>query len=459
MDKTKINRLNGTSRREFIENTGISALLIGYAFNKGIGLAETIRTPNADRYQSLTLTTHEWYGDIDERLDLPIEWKVETIHNGTQSQPELTINEMRKAIQNPIGTKPLREIAAGKKTAVILFDDLSRPTPANIIAPLVIEELHAGGIKDENILFISMIGSHWAMTHDEVQAKLGFDIVDKYPWMNHNLIDNFAKLGKTSGGIPVEVNYYFHAADVKVAMGNLKKHSHPGYSGGAKAIIPGVSSINSIQFFHTNTMDGKTGSIFHNKARDNMEEYANIAGLDFVTQSVGNGHRKIIRLWSGDVREAFRRGVPEAVKLYQTEPVKDADVVIANGYPYAIEEYGKFDWANWSLRPGGTAITIFQMPLGRLAMHYWGERNGFKNKSYWDSISINDPVRNAGQMIIYSQYLHHRDLINYPKGRVVLCRTWDEVLKLVEKRHGAGTRCVVYPYVGIQHEPITVDQP
>jgi lactate racemase len=459
MDKIKKNSFDGTSRREFIGKTGIGALLIGHAFNNGTGLAETIRKPNADRYQSINLTTHEWYGDIDERLDLPVDWKVDTIHNDTQNQPELTIDEMRKAIQNPIGTKPLRDIAAGKKTAVILFDDLSRPTPANIIAPLLIEELHEGGIKDENILFISMIGSHWAMTHDEVLAKLGFNIVDKYPWVNHNLVDNLAKLGKTSDGIPVEVNNYFYKADVKVSMGNLKKHGHPGYSGGAKAIIPGISSLNSIQAFHNNPMDGKTGSIYHNKSRENMEEYARIAGLDFVTQSVGNGHRKIIRLWSGDVREAFRKGVPEAVKLYQTPIVKNADVVIANGYPYAIEEFGKFDWANWSLRPGGTAITIFQMPLGRVAMHYWGERAGFTGKSYWDSININDPVRNAGQIIIYSQYIHRRDLINYPKGRVALCRTWDEVLKLVEKKHGAGTRCAVYPYVGIQHEPMTVDQP
>ncbi|MFA6470732.1 MAG: lactate racemase domain-containing protein [Candidatus Latescibacterota bacterium] len=457
MDKTKITHLNEISRRKFIRNTGISALLIGNAFNKGTGIAETVRKPNTDRYQSISLTTHEWYGDIDERLDLPKEWKVETLHNGTLSQPQLTIDEMRKAIRNPIGTKPLRDIAAGKKTAVILFDDLSRPTPANTIAPLVIEELHAGGIKDENILFISMIGSHWAMTHDQVLAKLGFPIVDKYPWINHNVFDNFAKLGKTSGGIPVEVNYYFYTADVKVAIGNLKKHGHPGYSGGAKAIIPGVSSIDSIQSFHTNTMDGKLGSIFHNKSRDNMEEYAYMAGLDFVTQSVCNGHRNIIRLWSGDLRAAFRRGVPEAAKLYETTPVKDADVVIANAYPYTIEEWGKFDWANWSLRQGGTAIAIFQMPLGRVPMHYWGERSGFRKKSYWDSVNIEDPVPNAGQIIIYSQYLHRRDL-HYPEGRVKLCRTWDEVLKLVEKKHGAGTRCAVYPYVGIQHEPITVDQ-
>ena len=228
MEKIKSSHSDGVSRRKFIANTGMSALLIGNAFYKGTGLAETVRKPNSDRYQSITLTTHEWYGDIDERLDLPIEWKVDTLHNGTLSQPELTTDEMRKAIQNPIGSKPLRDIASGKKTAVILFDDLSRPTPANAIAPLVIEELHAGGIKDENILFISMIGSHWAMTHDEVLAKLGFPLVDKYPWINHNSFDNFAKLGKTSGGIPVEVNYYFYTADVKVAIGNLKKHGHPG---------------------------------------------------------------------------------------------------------------------------------------------------------------------------------------------------------------------------------------
>ena len=367
---------------------------------------------------------------------------------------------MLRAIRNPIDSKPLVEIAAGKKTACILFDDLSRPTPANIIAPMILDELNTAGIKDDNILMISMLGCHWAMTHPQVLRKLGWDVVNRVDWMNHNCFDNFAKLGKTKDGIPIEINDYFYNCDVKIAMGNLKKHGAIGYSGGSKCILPGVSSLNSVEFHHANSWGGRLGAIYHNNNRDNVDEIADKAGLNFITQTCSNGDRQTIRMWAGHHRQTWKTGAVEAIRLFQTKPVENADVVIANAYPYTIDEWQKFDWANYSLREGGTAVTIMQSPLARIPIHYWTERSKYRRSKgdYWRSKGSSNPVRKAGKIIIYSQYLHKRDM-HYVPGRVQLCREWSEVLAEIEKLHGPKTYCAVYPYVGIQHEPLEVDKP
>ncbi len=194
-----------------------------------------------------------------------------------------------------------------------------------------------------------------------------------------------------------------------------------------------------------------------------MEESARIVELDFTVQIVLNGKRQVTGIWAGDVVEAFRPAVHEAVKRYGTELAKDADVVITNPYPRNMQDSG-LGWARSSLRPGGTAIDLCQLPLGRYTLHYLNELNNYTGESFWDNRryfggSRRDPIPDAGQIIIYSQYLQRRDMTRYPEGRVKLCRTWDEVLKLLEKAHGPSTKVVVYPYIGTQHRPLTLDSP
>ena len=130
-------------------------------------------SPNIPKRNSINLTTHEWYGDIEERLDFPDDWQVNIVNMAGHSAAVLSSDEIRNRINNPVGTKLLSDIAYGKKTVVITFDDLTRPTPVNVVAPLVIEELKKAGIKDENILFIGSYGNHRIMTQIEVRKKLG----------------------------------------------------------------------------------------------------------------------------------------------------------------------------------------------------------------------------------------------------------------------------------------------
>ncbi len=443
-----------SSRREFIGKTG-AGFLIGTAFQPGIGLAQTNGSSNSDRYKSVIINTHEWDGDIEERLDLPKGWNVRENHIAGYKSPIFYKEDIRHSLQYPIGTLPLREIASGKKTAVVTFDDISRATPTNEIAPVVIEELKAGGIKDENILLIENCGSHRPLSQNEARAKMGA-LVDKYPWINHNPYDNLVDRGLTSQNNHVKLNFYFMQADVKVTISGIKKHA-AGYSGGAKAILPGISWINSIEYMHEELDWAGLGKIHHNTARECMEEAARMANLDFSVNTIMNENRRPIGIHAGDVVDAFRSAANDAAMKYETDMARDAaDVVIVNTYPMTNQETG-FGLANRTLREGGTAVIIWQSPRVRASIHYWAERRDFTGKSYWDNINKRDPVRKAGRVILFSQYVQRRDTINFPDGRVTVVQSWDDVLKILEKEHGESTEAVVYPWAGYQHGPVTID--
>ena len=128
-----------------------------------------------------SIPTREHYGDTEERLEIPQSWDLTTYHMAGSNAPVLTPEQIRRRIEEPIGTKRLADLARGKRTAIITFDDLTRPTPTFDVVPQIIAELKLGGIKDDGILFLTSYGSHRPMEQMEVISKLGEQYVDKYP--------------------------------------------------------------------------------------------------------------------------------------------------------------------------------------------------------------------------------------------------------------------------------------
>jgi len=163
---------------------------------------------------------------------------VTVCHMQGHNTPKLNEESFRKAIRNPIGTPPIRELARNKKSVVILFDDLSRPTKAAEIVPFVLEELAAGGVEEKNIQFICALGAHGAMTAIEFTKKLGADILARFNVYNHNTYENCTYIGKTTRGTPVSLNTEFLNADLKIGIGSIVPHQSAGFGGGAKIILP-----------------------------------------------------------------------------------------------------------------------------------------------------------------------------------------------------------------------------
>jgi len=197
-----------------------------------------------------SIPTREHYGDIEERLQIPPSWDLTVYHTAGANAPVLTADQIRQRVETPVGTQRLADIARGKRTAIVTFDDLTRPTPALEVVAHVIAELKRGGIKDDGILFLASYGSHGPLEAQAAAAKLGEEYVDRYPWLNHNAWENLADIGRTSRGNRIKVNRHFTQADVRVTISGIKPHKTAGYGGGAKAILPGIAWIESIDYFH-----------------------------------------------------------------------------------------------------------------------------------------------------------------------------------------------------------------
>jgi nickel-dependent lactate racemase len=407
------------------------------------------------------INTHEHYGDIEEQLLFPDDWAVEVIQMKGHGLQGLTSEQIREKLNQPFGVPQLREMAAGKRTAVVTFDDLTRPTPVKEVLRYLVDDLRAAGLRDENILFLTSFGSHRAMSHVEARSKLGDFIVDNFVWFNHNPFENLTEVGVTSRGNTIKVNYLFAGADLRITVSGIKGHGDAGYGGGAKAVLPGVAWINSIDYFHrtisckgTNPTIG-LAKVFNNDIRLDMEEAARLADVNFSVQIVYNEHRKPVDIFAGDIVEAHHIACRKANSLLRTPSVKNADVVVANAYPQNLQAPSSLGWARAGLRDGGSAVLIAQHPDAFSTMHYFDERREYKGQNYWEHLPDGKKgVQQASQIIVFSQYAQKRDMDQITSKNVRLARTWDEVIALLQKQHRTELRVAIYPYAGIQHAEV-----
>ncbi len=398
------------------------------------------------------------YHEEDIEISFPANWEVIECRMAGHNKPALTDEQMRAAMRNPIGSPRLSELAKGKSRVVILFDDTPKPTPTDRIAPFVLEELHAGGITDDQIRFLCAPGTHRPLGTPELVAKLGGDIVARYPVYNHNNWENLVHVGNTSRGTPVHVNREFMSCDLRVAIGSIIPHQSAGYGAGGKIILPGISGMDTVVYHH-NTLRKEpyvagvgVGKIEGNAFRLDLEEAARLAGLQFKVDAVLNNRREVAGLFAGDFVEEHRVGVKLAKEVYHTRLVGDADVLVSNSYP---DEH-QFNRAVWitpqCLKEGGDLVIICQSDEGQV-LHQFSGRFGtdFGGRGYVPG-SRAKALAKAGRIIIMTPFLSMLDRMEWGGDRVVRCEDWGEVMAVLAERHGAGTRAVVYPCTPLQLE-------
>ena len=287
------------------------------------------------------ITTGAWYGDKELTLSFPDNWNVSVYESkGARALDE---SEIEKAFAEPIGSNRIEQLARGKKNAVIIVDDLSRPTPAHLVIPHIINELEEGGIKEESIKFVIGGGAHRPLTKEEMAKKVGQAIASKYEIYNHNVFSKSLEyLGDLEDGTPVHINEIVAHSDLKIAIGGMIPHDSAGFGGGGKIIVPGVASYDTIVHNHQGEYKGRgrgnAGRQGKEKdMRDNAEDVARYIGLDFMVNMVLTKKREIAGLFIGDVIESHSQGREVAKEVYDTVITKDeveaTDIVVINAYP------------------------------------------------------------------------------------------------------------------------------
>ena len=199
------------------------------------------------------LPSNSLYGDEPIPIRFPENWDVHISRFAGYNTPELTSDMIAEAIRSPIGARPISEDARGSRSAVIIIDDITRPTPCGPIVRAVIDELLAAGVPKENIWLIVALGTHGVMYREHFVRKLGEELVDEFEIHNHNPFFNHVFLGNTTNNVPVEINADVMSADYKIGIGAMMAHSFYGFSGGGKCVLPGVASMRSIIKNHSFT--------------------------------------------------------------------------------------------------------------------------------------------------------------------------------------------------------------
>jgi nickel-dependent lactate racemase len=455
-----------TSRRSFLQGGGkalAAARLIGTTTASGMFLADAAQTLGGAA-KSVVIPTHEHWGDLEERLDFPAAWDIHVQNMAGHDAHVLTREEILQRIQAPIGSRPLREIAAGKRSAIVTFDDLTRPTPAYDVAPLVVDELLAAGVPEDRIVFMGSYGTHRNLEADEVVRKLGQNLVRRFAWINHNTWDNLVEVGTTSRKNRVRINQTFVKADLRVTISGIKSHGMAGFGGGAKAVLPGVAALDTVEYNHTTFRGGRPApgviSLFQNELRLDMVDAARLAKVDFSVQIVYNGRRKVCGIFAGDIVDAHHAACRMAIKHYSTERFPNPDVVISNSYPQSTQAaFAGGEWAR-TVKAGGSVVLVMQHPQGLSAWHFLDQRTDGRNGRTYLDILANPrrPMQADNQLIVYSQYIDKQEMNKFPRN-TLFAYTWDEVLRQLQARHKGDASVAVYPYAAIQHSQTELDEP
>lgn len=282
------------------------------------------------------------YGDDSMALDIPDENYMGTLSPKDTREIEDSINEVRRALSNPIGSKKLKEIVSSQDKVVILASDITRPCPSYILLPPILKELNEAGLSNDQITIVFGLGVHRKQTEEEKKKLVGEEVYNQVKCIDHD-IDNCVKIGTTKRGNQVFIFKKVLDADFVIATGNLEFHYFAAYSGGAKAVAPGICSRSTIANNHKHFLDSgaKAGKIEGNPIREEIEEIGEMVGIDFMVNAVLNSHKKIVKVVAGDITKAHREGAEYTNNIFGVKIDNLADIVITSpgGYPKDIDLY------------------------------------------------------------------------------------------------------------------------
>ena len=272
--------------------------------------------------------------------------------------------EVERALREPIGTPLLRDIVKPGETVAVITSDVTRPMPTARVMPALLDELYAGGIRPEDITLVFALGSHRKQTPEEHRRLAGERAYSEIRCIDSDP-DDCVSCGITSRGTPVDIFRPVAEADRRICLGNIEYHYFAGYSGGAKAIMPGVSTPAAIQANHSRMVlpECCAGALETNPLRLDIEEAGAMVGIDFILNVVLSEHKEILKAVAGDAVKAHREGCAFLDTLFRKPLPEAADIVLVSqgGAPKDLNLYQTqkaLDNAKHAVKDGGVIILI-----------------------------------------------------------------------------------------------------
>jgi nickel-dependent lactate racemase len=279
------------------------------------------------------------------------------------------------AIEQPIGTPALRQIARGRKDACILFCDITRPVPNRTILRPMLGVLQEAGIPREKTLLLVATGLHRPSTPAEKEEMLGAEIVANYRVEDHHgtRLEEHTLVGTTERGIPGWIDTRYVRADLKITTGLIEPHLMAGYSGGRKLICPGVAALETVRRWHGPELlehpNADCGILDGNPVHEENTRIARMAGCDFIVNVTLDSRRRVTSVVAGDMEQAFLEGVRFMEGICRAAVPKPVDIVVTSsaGYPLDTTFYQAVKGLTGCLpivKQGGTIILAASLTEG-----------------------------------------------------------------------------------------------
>ncbi len=393
------------------------------------------------------------YGEKTADLKLPL--SIQSLEMKTLDaifNPEKAI---LSALENPIESPSLLKVAHGRKTACVVISDFTRPVPNKVILPPLLSTLEAAGLNPQDITILIATGMHRPNLGKELENLVGREIVERYPIENHycRKPETYRKIDEIEGA-PIEINTRYLDADLKILTGLIEPHFYAGYSGGRKAILPGISSFETMKFMHSYEMINHPsvtnclleGNPFHAYGI----RVAELARPDFILNVVINQKREIAGVFAGDYNEAHLAGC-ELVAEHALVPLeKRADMVITSGGGFPLDatfyQISKaLICARDILKSGGTIVVACECREGMGSPEFCEVMNstcdfqsfsdGYSDPKdfvidQWCAQNIFQATDHAGKIYIYASGLSQQDVEKMGALKVEnLQQTVDELLE------------------------------
>jgi lactate racemase len=367
---------------------------------------------------------------------------------GIELPSSTTILEMKKlealpnpedavhdALNHPMKSPPLEDLARNRKNACVVISDFTRPVPNKIILPPLLQALEKSGVSRENITILIATGMHRPNLGEELISLVGKDIVDNYTIINHycRRKEEYRKIDEIEGA-PIEINKYYLDADLKILTGLIEPHFYAGYSGGRKAILPGISSFETMKFMHSYKMidnpDVTNLMLDQNPFHKYGIRVAELAGADFILNVVINKERQIAGVFAGHYDHAHLAGCEMVYKHSAVKLPKRFDMVITSGGGYPLDatfyQVSKaLVCAKDVLSKGGIIVVLAECREGLGGKEFSSilrtvssPQEFFKDYSdpndfvidQWCAQSIYQTIDHAGELYIYSDGLPLEDV-------------------------------------------------
>jgi nickel-dependent lactate racemase len=414
---------------------------------------KTIKIP----YYTSTLDLH-----VDE-ANLQAVITAKTDEYKTEKTEEELVED---ALEHPIGTPKLSELAKGKNKVVLVTSDHTRAVPSKLTLPILLKEIRKGN-PDADITILIATGLHRETTKEEQRRMFGDNIVDHEKIVVNKAFEqeDFEFVCGLPSGAELWVNKLALHCDLLITEGFIEPHFFAGFSGGRKSILPGICNAATVNENHSykaiSSPYATTGVLAHNPIHEDMVCAARAVNVQFILNVALNGEKRVIAAFAGDLEEAHAKGVSFVRNLAQCPEITGDIVITSNGgYPLDQNLYQSpkaVATAEACCRDGGVIIMCASCFDGMGGTHF--EKLIVKGSvdeidQYLSQIppketipeqwcaQIYSRILKKHKVILVTTYLDH-ELVK--KANMIPASSPDEALAMAYEMMGKDARVVVIP--------------